>query len=354
MSEPADSRWGATRAREWIARRGWRFGCNFAPSSAANQLEMWQDESFDLPTIERELGLAAAIGMTSVRIFLHDLLWSDPEGLIARLDAVLAAAAARKIGVLLVLFDGVWDPHPHAGPQPEPRPHVHNSRWLQSPGAEILADSSRQEELAPYVQGLLDRFRDDSRIDGWDLFNEPDNPNPAYLDVEIPDKGARAFELLRKAFAWAREAAPSQPLTVGVWRDSWSDAAALSDLNAFSLEASDVVSFHHYGDLASLQHRVEALRRYERPVLCTEFLARGLGSTFDPHLGWMHEAGVGAYCWGLVAGRIQTEYGWDSWATPHTAPPDPWHHDVLHRDGTPYDATEIDYIRSVALSGPRP
>jgi hypothetical protein len=229
---------------------------------------------------------------------------------------------------------------------------VHNAGWVQSPGAAVLADPARQDALEPYVKGVLERFREDPRIDGWDLFNEPDNPNPAYLDAEIPDKAERALELLRKAFAWAREVAPAQPLTAGVWRGEWGDPAALSEIDRFSLESSDVVSFHCYGDLADLQRRVAALRRYERPLLCTEFMARSLGSTFDPHLGWMKEQGVGAYCWGFVAGRIQTEYPWDSWVKRYDDEPSPWFHDVLRRDGRAYDPAEVAYIRS--LTGPGP
>jgi hypothetical protein len=343
--------WPAERARAWDAERGWRVGCNFTPSSAASPLETWRAETFDPATIEREFGWAADLGFTSLRVFLHDLLWQhDREGFLARLDRFLGAAWERGLGTLLVIFDGVWDPRPHWGPQREPRPGVHNSRWVQSPGAAILADPARQDALAPYVRGLIERFRDDRRIDGWDLFNEPDNPNLAYTDHEIPDKDARSLELLRKAFAWAREAAPSQPLTAGVWRGHWDDPDALSDMDRFCLEHSDVVTFHHYGDLEALQHRVDALRRYQRPVWCTEWLARTLGSTFDPHLGWMKRAGVGAFCWGLVAGRTQTQLPWDSWVKPYDAEPEPWFHEILRPDGSPYDPAEVAYVRAVTRS----
>jgi hypothetical protein len=340
--------WPAERAVDWLRPRGWRSGCNFTPSSAASPLEMWQEATFDPETIERELGFAAGLGFGSVRVFLHDLLWTyEQAGFVERLDRFLAMADAHGIGALLVLFDGVWDPHPQPGPQREPRPGVHNSRWVQSPGAAILGDPSRHDELRPYVQGVLERFRGDPRIDGWDLFNEPDNPNPAYAKEEIPDKAERALDLLRKTFSWAREVAPSQPLTTGVWRGSWRDPDALSEMDRFCLESSDVISFHHYGELPALQRRVEALRRYGRPLLCTEFMARGLGCCFDPHLAWMKEAGVGAYCWGLVAGRTQTHYPWDSWGKTYVEEPDPWHHEILRADGSPYDAGEVAFIRSL-------
>jgi len=343
-------RWTAERARAFCEARGWRVGCNFTPSSASNPIEMWRRETFDLATIERELGWAAALGFTSMRVFLHDLLWEhDREGLLERMDAYLAASDAHGIGTLFVFFDGVWCPTPVFGPQPEPRARVHNSRWVQSPGRAILRDRTRHEALAPYVQGVLAHFRDDPRIDGWDLFNEPDNPNPAYRDDELPaeEKAARALDLLRSSFGWARAVDPSQPLTAGVWVRSWSDPDALDAMDRLCLEQSDVISFHHYGELAALAARVDALRRYERPIWCTEWLARGMGSTIDPHLAWMKDARVGAYNWGLVAGRTQTQYPWESWWKDCGEEPAPWHHELLRPDGTPYDAGEAALIRRI-------
>lgn len=310
---------------------------------------MWRAETFDLPTIERELDHAAGLGFTSLRVFLHDLAWrEDPAGLIERFERFLAAADARRISILPVLFDGVWNPRPKPGPQPEPRARVHNAGWVQGPGAEVLSDPARQEALAPYVTSLIGRFRDDVRIDGWDLFNEPDNPNPAYRNVEIPDKPARALEFARRVVAWARAVDPSQPLTIGVWQGEWDvDDDTCSEMNRFSLENSDVISFHWYGSLDDMRARVERLRRFDRPIRCTEFMARSLGSTFDPHLGWMRDADVGAYCWGFVQGRIQTEYAWNSWVERCETEPDPWFHDVLRSDGSAYDEREVEYIRSL-------
>jgi hypothetical protein len=349
--------WTTDRAHDWAASRGWRVGCNFAPSSASNQLEMWRRETFDLDTIDRELGWAADLGFTSMRVFLHDLPWQhDRDGFVDRIERYLDCAHCHGIATLFVLFDGVWNPVPEWGPQPEPRPRVHNSRWVQSPGAALLGDPTRHSSLAPYVQGVLDHFRDDPRIDGWDLFNEPDNPNPAYRDGELPpaQKWKCALELTRRVFAWAREVGPSQPLTVGVWRRSWSDPDSLDELDRVCLEHSDVISFHHYGELPALERRVDALRRYARPIWCTEWLARSAGSRFDPHLAWMKAASVGAYGWGLVTGRTQTRYPWESWVRDFGDDPEPWHHDILRPDGAAYDPREIELIRRVTgASGAR-
>ena len=148
-------------------------------------------------------------------------------------------------------------------------------------------------------------------------------------------------------FDWARAVAPDQPLTAGVWRGRWDDPERLSEIDRSCLERSDVISFHHYGGLADLERRVRALERYRRPLLCTEFLARGMDSTFDPHLRFLRDAGVGAYCWGLVAGRTQTQYPWDSWARRYDAEPAVWHHDLFRPDGTPWDAAELAGVRIV-------
>jgi len=211
--------WSKARAEAWAKAHPWLAGCNYAPATAINQLEMWQPRTFDPSTIDRELGWAEGLGFTSIRVFLHHLLWeSDPQGFLERIDQFLAIADRHKIGVMFVLFDSVWDPFPHTGKQHSPVPGLHNSGWVQSPGVVILKNPDRHEELKEYVTGVISRFRDDRRIDAWDLFNEPDNPNrSSYGRLEPPNKPELALALLKKEFAWAREVNPSQPLTAGVW-----------------------------------------------------------------------------------------------------------------------------------------
>jgi hypothetical protein len=343
--------WTADQANAWYAQQPWLVGCNFIPSTAINQLEMWQAETWDPVTINRELGWAADLGFTSIRVYLHDLPWSqDPEGFLQRIDEFLAIAERHDIGVMFVLFDGVWDPFPAPGPQREPRPHVHNSGWVQNPGATLLGDPTRHDELKPYVQGVIGRFRNDPRVQVWDLFNEPDNPVGQYRDVELPNKAEMALLLLEKAFAWARESNPSQPLTSGVWVGTWADEENLSPMARLQLEESDVISFHTYSNLEQARQCVQNLRRYNRPLLCTEYMARGNDSLFNPKLGFFKEQHVGAYNWGFVDGKTQTIYPWDSWRIPYTSEPDPWFHDILRRDGTPYDPAEVEYIRSLTRS----
>ncbi len=342
------ARWTPEQAQAWQAKQPWLVGCNFSPSTAINQLEMWQADTWDPTTIDRELGYARQLGFTSVRVFLHDIAWrQDRKGFLKRMDQFLAFAARHRIGVMFVLFDGVWDPFPKPGQQRAPYPHRHNSGWVQSPAQEILKDPARHDELKAYVQEVIGRFRNDRRVQVWDLYNEPDNPVPQYREVELKNKAEMALLLLQQTFVWAREMNPSQPLTSGVWRGDWGNPAKLSPMARCQLEESDVISFHSYSPLPEARKCVENLRRYNRPLLCTEFLARPMGSRFDPVLGYFKEQNVGAYCWGFVAGKTQTIYPWDSWTKQYTSEPTPWFHDILRADGTPYDAAEVEYIKQI-------
>jgi hypothetical protein len=310
---------------------------------------MWQAETFDLPTIDRELGWAEQLGFNSVRVFLHHLLWEqDPEGFKKRMDQFLETADRHGISVMFVLLDGVWDPHPKLGRQRDPRPHVHNSGWVQSPGAEILQAPGRHAELKAYVEGIVGHYRNDKRVLAWDLFNEPDNLNASsYPGQEPPNKPQLALALLKEAFAWARGVNPTQPLTAGVWHGNWSDPSAIPAIERYMLEESDVITFHSYLPLEVVKKQVESLKRYGRPLLCTEYMNRQRKSTFDPVMGYLKEQRIGAYNWGLVAGKTQTIYPWDSWQKSYTAEPSVWFHDILRKDGTPFEPKEADYIKKL-------
>jgi len=344
----ADQPWTSERANQWYAQQPWLVGSNFVPSTAINQLEMFQAETFDLPTIDRELGWAEGLGMNTMRVFLHNLLWQqDSAGFLKRMDQFLEVADKHHIRILFVLLDSVWDPRPHLGKQHEPRPHVHNSGWVQAPGADILRNASTWEkELKPYVIGVIDHFRDDKRVLMWDLMNEPDNDSSQYKEQELPNKGEVALKLLKQEWAWARSANPSQPLTSGVWQGDWS-GARMSEMTRFQLENSDVITFHCYDRPDEMKRRIDSLRRFKRPVICTEYMARPLGSTFAAILPLLKQEKVGAYNWGFVSGKTQTIYPWDSWEKTYTAEPTLWFHDIFRRDGTPYDVRETELIKQM-------
>ncbi len=341
--------WPIAAARDWQARMGWQVGCNFTPSYAINQIEMWHAASFDLAAIERELDLAASLGLNAVRVYLHDLLWlEDADAFLRRIDLFLAAAAHRGIRTMLVLFDSCWDEEPTLGPQKAPLPGVHNSGWVQSPGPRVLADASQHDRLQAYVEHVVGRFANDDRVLAWDIWNEPDNgPDVALCAPEIlAAKAALVLPLLTEAFQWARSQRPTQPLTSGIWLGDWSAPHLLSDIQSAQIANSDVISFHNYGDPADFAQRIEWLKVFNRPILCTEFMARPTGSTFEAILPIAMAHGVGAFCWGLVKGKTQTHLPWDSWHTPYPdGPHGPWFHDIFETDGTAHDEAEVEFIR---------
>ncbi len=340
--------WSVAKANDWAKSAPWAVGSNFLPSTAINQLEMWQADSFDPITIDRELGWAESLGFTSMRVFLHDLLWTEqPEAFLDRIDQFLAIAAKHKIRPMFVLFDSCWDPYPKLGPQRAPQPGLHNSGWVQSPGKAVLTNPSKQKHLEGYVKGVLTRFKNDPRVLVWDLWNEPDNTNgSSYLKEEPPRKVELTLALLRKTFDWARAVNPSQPLTSAVWIGDWRTNKA-SPMVKLQLAQSDVISFHAYNGEADTAKRIAPLLLLGRPILCTEYMARPIGSKFDSDLGYFRKLNIGAYNWGFVDGKSQTIYPWDSWQKPYVGEPPVWFHDIFRRDGTPYIQAEVDYIRRI-------
>jgi hypothetical protein len=226
-----------------------------------------------------------------------------------------------------ILFDDCFKPEPQVGKQAAPVPGVHNSQWVQSPGVRRRGDKAAWPKLEQYVKDLVGTFGQDKRIVCWDLYNEP----------------SQSLELVEATFRWAREAKPAQPLTTCLFGPA--------EMQQRIVELSDIISFHHYGSLPGVKQEVARLRALGRPVICTEWMARGAGSRFETHLPFFKQQKVGCWNWGLVAGRTQTYYPWGS---PQGAPePTPWHHDILRRDGTPYRPREVRAIRIVtgAVSG---
>jgi hypothetical protein len=258
-AQQQDSRWSQQKANDWYAKQPWLVGSNFIPSNAINQLEMWQGDTFDPQEIDKELGWAQAIGMNTMRVFLHDLLWQqDAKGFTSRIDTFLAIASRHHIRPVLVLFDSCWDPAPKLGPQRPPIPGVHNSGWVQSPGAAALEDSSQYPRLKAYVQGVVGAFAQDDRILAWDVWNEPDNGNnSSYSKKDPKNKTQLVLDLLPQVFSWAREEHPIQPLTSGIWQGDWSSAATLNPMSRIQIENSDIISFHNYGWPEDCEQRVE-------------------------------------------------------------------------------------------------
>ncbi|MHA7649970.1 cellulase family glycosylhydrolase [Mycobacterium sp. ML4] len=342
-------RWPADRAHNWYQAQGWLVGVNYVTSTAINQLEMFQAGTYDPRRIDNELGVARFHGFNTVRVFLHDQLWAaDRQGFQTRLAQFVGIAARHGIKPLFVLFDSCWDPFPRIGQQRAPRPGVHNSGWVQAPGAEHIDDRRYIGIMNEYVTGVLSQFRNDDRVLGWDLWNEPDNPAREYRKVERKDKLSQVAALLPQVFRWARAVDPVQPLTSGVWQGNWGDAGSRSAIAGIQLDNADVITFHSYAPPGEFEGRIGELAPLGRPIICTEYLARSLGSTVEGILPIARRHNVGAINWGLVAGKTQTYYPWTSWNRPATTPPKQWFADLLQPDGRPFADGEMKTIRALA------
>jgi hypothetical protein len=329
--QPIAERWTIEKAQQWSAENGWLRGSNFNPSTAINQLETWQAESFDTATINRELGWAGGIGMNVMRVYLHHLTWEvDKEGFKKRMNSYLDIADKHGIKTVFVFFDDCWNPTYQAGKQPDPKLGVHNSGWVRDPGDLLFADSTLINTLESYVKDVLTTFKDDKRIAIWDLYNEPGNSG--YENRSLP--------LLKKVFHWGREVNPSQPLSSGLW------SLGLTELNNFQVENSDIITYHNYESPEKHQAAIDTLKRYNRPLVCTEYMARRNNSLFTNIMPLLKGNNIGAINWGLVDGKSNTKYAWSE-PIPDGSEPPLWFHEIFRKDGTPYKQEEVDLIKSL-------
>ena len=325
------TRWSVEQAQAWGANKPWLRGTNFTPSTAINQLEAWQAETFDPQTIDRELGWAEDIGLNCMRVYLHHVAWEvDKPGFKNRMKEYLSIADKHGIVTIFVFFDDCWNPDYEAGKQPEPKPGVHNSGWVRDPGDLLFTSDSLLPVLEAYVKDVLSDFKDDHRIILWDLYNEPGNSG----------YGNKSMPLLKSVFGWAREINPSQPISVGVWNHS------LSELSEFQLNNSDIITYHNYSDEIQHQEDIDSLKKLNRPMICTEYMARRNNSLFSNIMPILKEQNIGAINWGLVDGKTNTKYAWDE-PISDGSEPSLWFHEIFRQDGSPYKQEEVDLIKEL-------
>lgn len=323
--------WSVEKANAWYKEYKWINGADFIPSTAINQLEMWQAETFDAQTIDKELGWAEEIGFNTMRVYLHSIAWKqDPKGFKDRVGEYLSIADKHKIKTIFVFFDDCWNKEGKAGKQPEPKTGIHNSGWVQDPGDPYSKDPSAFPALEKYVKDVMATFAHDKRILLWDLYNEPGNSGK--LETTLP--------LLTQVFSWARAVNPDQPVSAGIW--AWD----YEKLNAFQALNSDVITYHDYEEPQWHQRVIDMLKAFGRPLICTEYMARSRNSRFANVLPLLKNENVGAINWGFVAGKTNTIYAWDTPLADGSQPVE-WFHDIFKKDGTPYRQDEVDLIKKL-------
>jgi hypothetical protein len=325
------TQWSKEKAKVWYASHQWIIGSDYIPSNSINQLEMWQAATFDSSLNDKELGYAENIGFNTMRVFLHSVAWKeDKDGFKKRINTFLNIADKHHIQIFFVFFDDCWNKIPHAGLQPAPKPGVHNSGWVQDPGQPLSTDTTIFPGLEVYVKDVLTTFAHDKRILLWDLYNEPGNSG----------KGDSSLLLLSKIFQWARSVNPDQPVSAGLW--AWD----LEKLNQFQVANSDIITYHNYDEEPSHEKVIQILKSIDRPLICTEYMARVRNSRFSTILPLLKKENVGAINWGFVTGKTNTKYAWDT-PIPDGSEPVEWFHDIFHQDGTPYRVDEVNLIKKL-------
>ena len=324
-------KWSAAKAAAWYSKLPWITGANYLPSTAINQLEMWQAATFDTTTIAREFSWAKNIGFNAMRVYLHSVAWKqDPAGFKARMNQYLNIAQRNGIRTIFVFFDDCWNPEPKPGKQPDPKPGIHNSGWVQDPGQTASFDSANSPVLESYVTDVLKTFSKDDRILLWDLYNEPGNSG----------KKDSSAALLANVFRWARKVNPDQPISAGLW--AWE----FEKLNEIQLTNSDVLTYHNYEEPQWHRRTAELFKASGRPMICTEYMARTRNSRFSNIMPMLKEKNIGAINWGFVAGKSNTIYAWDT-PIPSGSQPIEWFHDIYFADGVPYRLDEVNLIRNL-------
>ncbi|MEO5594168.1 MAG: cellulase family glycosylhydrolase, partial [Chitinophagaceae bacterium] len=328
-SQDTTQRWSQQKAWDWYNKQPWLCGFNYIPAYAINYTAMWDKTTFDPVAIDKELSLAEKSGMNVLRAVLQFAVYEDdPAWFLKTLDVFMSVCEKHRIKFVPALFDdcvfGITH-DPKTGIQPEPLKGWYAWAWSPSPGHSMVIDEQTHPRIEKYVKAVMGRFKDDQRVMMWDLYNEPTNGG----------LGSASFPLLKKVISWARTINPSQPLTVDIWNQD-------KRLNEIALAGSDVISFHNYGNREVLLNQIKDLKKYNRPVICTEWMNRPAKSLIATNLVVFYEEKVGCMLWGLVNGKTQTDLPWGH------RPGDPvspvWQHDLYRPDLTAYDAEEIKTI----------
>lgn len=364
-------RWSVQKATTWYNKQPWLVGCNYLPATAINQIEMWQASTFDPITIDKELGWAESIGMNTLRVFLHDMVWaSDKAGFYQRMDEFLRICQKHKIRPFFVFFDDCHFPNPQLGVQPLPVRNYHNSGWVNCPARDVAhrfatdqATPAEVAQLKEYVQETMRHFAQDKRVLMWELYNEPGRGNNLEgLDKEV-SFGNQSKKLVYQSWVWARAINPSQPVTSCTLGSLGNTNIYINHINA------DIYSIHSYQNPELFEKSIVDYKQYGRPMIMTEWLARTQNNTVQNMLPILKKYNVGAVNWGFVSGKSGTVWPWSSRrengkpisvnakrATGEVlkegdAFPEPalWFHDIFRTDGSPFDPKEIETFK--ALTG---
>lgn len=327
--------WSTDKAWKWYNENPWICGFNYIPANAINYTAMWDKTSFSPDVMDKELALAETTGFNAVRVVLQFIVWEDDPRYFREMFAkFLAVCTKNKIKVIPAFFDDCVfgeNVDPSLGKQPEPLEGWYAWAWSPSPGHSLVKDTSTYVRLEKYVKDVMGTFKNDPAILAWDLYNEPTNSG----------LGDKSLPLVRKVFTWAREVNPLQPVTIAYFGDN-------KELNNIIFGNSDIITFHCYSNKEEVARLIQTLKQYKRPIICTEWLNRPLGSTVEGVLPLFLAENIGCLHWGLVNGKTQTHLPWGH--RPENLPYKKlWQHDLYTNDYQMYSPYEMELFKSCIL-----
>ena len=290
-----------------------------------------------------------------MRVFLHDLLWQqDAAGFHNASTHSSTIAAKHHIKLLFVLFDSVLGsksrnsassaPHAPASTIPD---------GCKAPARKRLQDPSQYPRLEAYVKGVVGAFANDQRILGWDVWNEPDNTNDGNYQPIPQIKSNSSPNFLPQVFAWARSRHPiaashQRPLAGRLGSRRKTSPPSRANKSNFPTSSPSTTTASPRSSRAASSRS----QPYHRPLLCTEYMARGNGSTFQGTLPVAKKYNVGAINWGLVEGKTQTDSAVGFLAAPLYRSPaaNVVPRNLPHRRHA-LQRTEVNFIRTITGRG---
>lgn len=350
-----NEKWTTERAWKWYHTQKWIRGYCGYPSNCVNRIALWQEYKHEevFEQLDREFALAEKTGLNAVRAVLQFEVWQNQhDSFMRHLEEYFALADRHGLKVMLVLGNDCtvarsrWKPaifgeqHVDWGYHSGIKGGQHAGDYREA-GYQLLDNPDVETQYYEMVEELAEKFGRDDRLQIWNVWNEIGNSNRNGLSVPAMEK---FFEILREKHVM-------QPLTADVWKfDENMEIYTEAELRA--LELSDVISFHWYGSFDKTVQLIDNLKRYGRPLICTEWLNRYEGNDVEHLLPLFWLENIGSYHWGLMQGYSQTYEPWGGYfirqQNGENLDLTKWQHDIYRFNGLPYVPQEIEVFRRFA------
>ena len=347
-------RWSKEKAWKWYNSHTWIRGCNYMSADCVNRVDQWQALHFEerMKTTEEELRLMRELGFNSVRLILEYVVWEkEHDSFLTRFERYISLLDKYGISAMIVLANDCMPPKTELWKMPDigeqaydvgyhgGRKHSQHGRHAGPAPHYYFDEHESCEKYFEMVNEIVTLYKNDPRILMWDLFNEPGNSQRSGITLPI----------LKRMVEVVRKINPSQPLTIGAWCCDKNYEFSMPE-DVFAIENSDIITYHNYSTYEEHVRVIKHLKKFDRPLINTEWLARCTGNTVFENFPLFYLENIGCYNWGFVAGKYQTyepyEAHWQWYGEDKRAPIDftKWFHDLYRPSLRPYDPRETELI----------